>query len=149
MPQVTEFRSWTLSSNVQIFIKSRSLNLLPKAWTKWKKLLAVSLKTSSPFFDKFLQAFRLNLILSVILLSVLVICSVTNSIFSMIFLSSCITNCFKPSIPKESKKKISGFGSILSILHQCVPGWLKLSIWAMINGYFPSFSESIAAWLIN
>ena len=50
---------------------------------------------------------RLNLILKrVILLSVLAIFSVPNKIFSMTFLSSYMIKCFKPSTPKESKKKI-------------------------------------------
>ena len=62
MLQVTESRSCTLSSAIHIFIKSCSMSLLPKAWIKWKKLVAVSLKTSSSFLDNFLQALRLNLI---------------------------------------------------------------------------------------
>ena len=83
IPQVTKFRSCTLSSTIYIFTKSPSLSLLPKACTKWKKFIAVSLKTSSSFFVKFLQALKLNLIFArVILLSVLVICLVSSKIFS-------------------------------------------------------------------
>ena len=122
MPQSTEMRSCILFSNILIFAKPRSLSLLQKVWIKWKKLVAVSLKASSSFLDKFLQASRLNLIYtSVILLSVLVIRSVSNNFFSITFLSSWIIKCFKPSRPKEPKKKISVFGSISSILYQCVP----------------------------
>ena len=100
MPQVTELRSCTLSSIIHIFTKSRSLSLLPKGWIKWKKLLAVLLKASSSFFDKFLQAIRLNLIFTrVILLSVLVFCSVPNKIFSITLLLSWIIKAFKPSRP--------------------------------------------------
>ena len=46
---VTELRSCTLSSTIDIFTKSRSLSLLPKAWIKWKKIVDVSLKASSSF----------------------------------------------------------------------------------------------------
>ena len=36
--------------------------------------------------------------------------------------------CFKSSSPKESKKKMSCFGSISSILHQCVPHFRTVSV---------------------
>ena len=140
MPQVTELRSCTLSSTIHIFTKSRSLSLLPKPWIKWKKLLAVSRKASSSFLDKFLQALRLNLIFTrVILLSILVICSVPNKIFSITFLSSWIIKAFKPSRPNVSKKKMSVFGSMSSMLHQWVPPLLEMSVFAIRNGYFPFF----------
>ena len=139
MLQVTESRSCILSSTIHIFIKLRSLSLLPKAWTKWKKLWAVLLKPSSPFLDEFLQALRLKRILQrVILLSVLAIFSTPNKIFSITFLSSCMIKCFKLSNPKESKRKISILGSISSILHQCVPDF-----------YPPLLSDIIAAWSID
>ena len=106
MSQVTELRSCTLSSSIHIFTKSRSLILLPKAWTKWKKLLSVSLKESSSFLNKFLQALRLNLIFtSVILLSVLVICSVPNKVFSITFLSSWIIKAFNRQDQTNQRKK--------------------------------------------
>ena len=93
-------RSCTLSSIIHIFTKSRSLSFLPKGWIKWKKLLAVLLKASSSFLDKFLQAIRLNLIFTrVILLSALVFCSVPNKIFSITFLLSWIIKAFKPTRP--------------------------------------------------
>ena len=86
MPQVTKLRSCTLCSTIHIFTKSRSLRLFPKDCKKQKKSRAVSLRLSSSFLDKFLQAFKLNLIFArVILLSVLVNCSVPNSIFQLIF----------------------------------------------------------------
>ena len=76
------------------------LSLLWKTWTKWKNLLVMSLKASSSFLDKFLQALRLNLIFTrVVLLLVLVICSVPSKVFSITFLSSWIINAFKPSRP--------------------------------------------------
>ena len=104
IPQVTELRSCTLSSTIHIFTKSRGLNLLPKAYTKWKNFVAISLKTSSSFLVKFLQGLRLNIIFTrVFLLSVLVICSVPNKTFL-----SWIIKFFKPSSPKKSKKKMSG-----------------------------------------
>ena len=81
--QVTQFRSCTLSSTIYIFTKSPSLSLLPKVCTKLKKFIAVSLKASSSLFVKLLQTLRLNLMFArVILLSVLVICLVSNKIFS-------------------------------------------------------------------
>ena len=84
---------------------------------------------------------RLNRILKrVILLSVLVIFSVPNNIFLIIFRSFCMTKCFKPSSPKESKKKMSCFGSISSMLHQCVLPFSELSVFAITKGYFPIFS---------
>ena len=46
MQQITESRFCTLSFNIHTFTKLHSLGLFPKAWTKWKKLLAVSLKPS-------------------------------------------------------------------------------------------------------
>ena len=93
---------------------------------------------------------RLNLILKrVILLSVLAIFSVPNKIFSMTFLSSYMIKCFKPSTPKESKKKIYVFGSISSIIYQCVSPFSLLSVLAITKGYLPCFSDIIDAWLIN
>ena len=149
MPQVHEFRSCNRSSNIQIFTKLRSLSLIPKAFMKWKKSFAVLLRESSSPWDRFLQAFRLKRILQrVILLSVLVIFSVPNSIFSTISRSSFMMKCFKPSKPKELKNKISVFGSMSNILHQCMPGLLLLSVFAIIKVYFPS-EEIIAAWSIN
>ena len=65
------------------------------------------LRLSSSLLDKFLQAFKLNLIFTrVILLSVLVNCSVLISIFSITFLSSCIVKLFRPLTPNLSKKKM-------------------------------------------
>ena len=40
------------------------------------------------------------------------------------------------------------FGSMSNILHQCMPGLLLLSVFAIIKVYFPS-EEIIAAWSIN
>ena len=106
--------------------------------------MAVSLKASSSFLDKSLQALILNITFTrVILLSVLVICSVPNKVFSITFLSSWIIKCFKPSRPYESKKKMSVFGPISVILHQWVPPLLELSLFAMINWYFPFFKKSL------
>ena len=118
IPKVTKLRSCTFSSTIHIFTKSCSWLL--KASTKWKK--AVSIKASSSFFVKFLQALRLNLIFTrVILLLVWVICSVPNKIFSITFLSPWIVKFFKPSSTKESKKKMSVLGWMSSMIHQCIP----------------------------
>ena len=76
------------------------------------------------------------------LLSVLVNCSVPNSIFSITFLSSCIMKLFSPSTPNVSKKKMSAFGSISSMLHQCVPFLSELSVFAIKKRYFPFFQIS-------
>ena len=91
MKLIVDLARYPLPSTIHIFTKSLSLSLLPKAWIKWKKLVAVSLKESSSFFDKFLQALRLNLIFtSVILSSVLFVWSVPKRIFSKAFLWSWI-----------------------------------------------------------
>ena len=143
MPRVTKSTSCTLSSAIHIFTKSCSMSLLPKACIKWKKLITVFLKASSSFLDKFFQALRLNLIFTrAVLWSVLVIRSVPNKIFSITFLSSWIIKCFKPSRPNKSKKKMSVFGSISSMLHQWVPPFLELSVFAMVSGYFLFFRKS-------
>ena len=130
--------------------KFRSLSLIPKAKIKRKKFLAVSFKESISFFDNILQAPRLKRILqNVILLSVLVIFSTPSSIFSTMSLSSCTMKCFSPSKPKESKKKISVFGSILvhytseRLVFHC-----GLSVFDIINGYFP-LSDIIEACSIH
>ena len=118
-----ESRSCNLSSTIQIFTKFLSLSLIAKAKTKWNKFLAVLLKESISWFEKFLHAPKLKRILQrVILLSVLVIFSTPRSIFSTISLSSCTMKCFNPSRPKESKKNMSVFGSMSKILHQWTPG---------------------------
>ena len=57
--------------------------------------------------------------------------------------------CFRLSISKESKKKISVFGSISSMLHQCVPPFSLLFMLAITKGYFPFLEDIIAEWLIN
>ena len=46
---------------------------------------------------------------------------------------------FKPSTPNESKKKMPVFDSTFSMLHQYLPPLLKLSVFAIRNGYFPFF----------
>ena len=84
-----------------------------------------------------------------ILLSVLVIFSVSNKTFSTTFLPSRMMKCFKPSSPKESKKKMSVFGSISSILHQCIQPFSLLSVLAIMKEYLPCFSDIVATWLIN
>ena len=91
IPQVMELRSWTLSSTIHIFTKSHSLSLLPEACTKWKKIVAENCNW--------------------------IFCLVPNKIFSITFLSSWIIKFFKPSIPNKSKKKMSAFGSMSSMLH--------------------------------
>ena len=140
IPHVTQSRSCTLSSTIHIFTKSLSLSFLPKAWIKWKKIVAESLKASSSFFDKFLQALRLNLIFtSVTLSSAFYIWLVPKRIFSINFLLSWIIKLFKPLTPNESKKKISVFGSMSSTLHQWVSFLLELSVFTTTNGYFPFF----------
>ena len=103
----------------------------------------MSLKASSSFLDKFLQASRLNLIFTrVILLLVLVICSFLKRIFSITFMLSWTIKAFRPSRPNESKKKMSVFGSISSILHQSVAPLLELSVLAMTNGFSFLFQKS-------
>ena len=130
-----------------MFTKLHSLSSLPKACTKWKKFVAVLLKASSPFLVKFLQAWRLNLIFTrVILLSVLVIWSIPNKIFYITFQSSWIIKFFKPSIKKKSKKKVSALGSMSSehTRQWCDPLLLEASILAIMNGYFPFFQKPLA-----
>ena len=75
-----------------------------------KEFEAVLLRASSSRLDKFLQALRLNLVLKrVILLSVLVIFSVPNKVFSITFLSPCMIKCLKLSRTKESNKQNISF----------------------------------------
>ena len=107
MPQVTESRSCILSSTIHIFTKLRSLSLLPKAWTKWKKLRAVLPKPSSSFLDKFLQALRLKHILQrVILLLVLVIFSTPKKWSSQsLFYRPVWSSASKRQVQKNWRKK--------------------------------------------
>ena len=149
--QVTELKSCTLSSTIHIFTKSRSLSLLPKASTKWKKLVAVLLKESSFFLVKLLKALRLNLIFTrVILPSVLVNCSVQNKIFSIHFLSSWIIKFFKPSSPKESKKKMSPKFNVeyAPPVRSALARGVCISSYERIF-YFFFFSDIISLWSIN
>ena len=143
-----ESRSCNLSSTIQIFTKFLSLSLIPKAWTKRKKFLVVSLRESISSLDNVLHVPKLKRILQrAILLSVLVIFSTPSSICSTIDLSPCTMKCFSPSKPKKSKKKnnISVFGSISGILHQLAPGFSLLSVFAIIKCYLPLL-DIIEAW---
>ena len=61
----------------------------------------MSPKLSSSFLPKCLHAFNENCIFArVTLLPLLASCSLPNSIFLVVFLSSCIMKLFKPSTPK-------------------------------------------------
>ena len=139
MQQITESRFCILSFNIHAFTKLHSLSLFPKAWTKWKKLLAVSLKPS-----------RLNRILQRVIFFVSSShFSVPNNTFFMTILSSCMMKCLKRSSLRESNKKIFVFGSISTILHQCLSPFSLLSVLAITKGYLPFFSVINAAWLIK
>lgn len=107
IPQFTLSRSWVWSCISYKFTKSLTLSLFPNNWIKQRKSCAVSLKLSISLLLILLQAFIESFIFtSIILLSVIVIFSVPLSIFSIIFLLSCVMKLFKPLIRNESKQKI-------------------------------------------
>ena len=97
------------------------------------------LKLSNSFLDKFLQALRLNFIITrVILLSVLVSCSAQKSTFSTTFLLSCIMKHLKHPYQMCQKKTLL-CGSVSNMLHQWVSSLSELSVLAIVKGYFLPF----------
>ena len=97
----------------------------------------MSLKLSSSFLLNCLQAFNENFMFTrVILLSVLVNCLVSNSIFSIAFLLSCIMKLFKPSTPKVKKKKKKKICPWFNVRYTLPVHVYQLSVFALMKRYF-------------
>ena len=100
---------------------------------KWLNKIKENLFKYKVFIENFIFT-------SVILLSDLVIFSIPDNIFCITFSSFCIIKFFSSSIPKESKKKKrSGFDSMSSMLHQCIPSLSELSVFAIKKGCFSRY----------
>ena len=109
-----------------VFVLGKALYQMRKVRSSFQKFVNFSF---GQFTQPFIEYFSLT---SVSLLSFLLASSNHFKTFPIIFLLPCAMNLFMPVIPNESVNKISLFGEMFKILHQCVP----LSSLQIMKGYF-------------
>ena len=113
------------------------------------EFVAESLDKIKKKIDKFLQAFRLNLISKrVILLSVLVICSAPNKIFSITFLRPVWWNFLGHQDQQNRRRKCQFWFNIKYATPMSTAFFRPVSV-SYDKWIFSLFCDIIAAWLMN